>query len=273
MDRRITVHRPLICRPDQLIVFGPLDDLYHASHTYVNVCWDMHPPRDEIGLSWAADRNGPIVEIPRDLFLCELAFNETGLIVLESDWLNCVKPHVMMDFVGVGGLGHLTRRQARRKFDLLDEELSNLGMSKLDDLVYDSRYESFRWRQPVFVKLPCDLLREVFGNPWTIHQYYDIDCPSCKGELQPSGHWFPRRFCSNCDGTVDLPQTPWLLWNDKCIPKLARQIFADKTFDQMTILADALQEAGCTDEEILKHCLSNTKHVRGCWVIDLFMGE
>lgn len=35
----------------------------------------------------------------------------------------------------------------------------------------------------------------------------------------------------------------------------------------MPILADALMDAGCDDEEIMRHCLAGT-HVGGCWVVE-----
>jgi hypothetical protein len=41
----------------------------------------------------------------------------------------------------------------------------------------------------------------------------------------------------------------------------------------LAVLADALEEAGCQDQEILSHCRSGGEHVRGCWVIDLVLGN
>lgn len=42
---------------------------------------------------------------------------------------------------------------------------------------------------------------------------------------------------------------------------------------RLAILADALEEAGCTDADILSHCRSPGPHVRGCWVVDLILGK
>jgi hypothetical protein len=41
----------------------------------------------------------------------------------------------------------------------------------------------------------------------------------------------------------------------------------------LAVLADALEEAGCQDQDILAHCRSGGEHVRGCWVIDLLLGK
>jgi hypothetical protein len=49
---------------------------------------------------------------------------------------------------------------------------------------------------------------------------------------------------------------------------LADVAYEDRDFDILPVLADALQEAGCTDADILAHCRPGGKHVRGCWVLD-----
>jgi hypothetical protein len=49
---------------------------------------------------------------------------------------------------------------------------------------------------------------------------------------------------------------------------------AARDFSAMPILADALQDAGCTSTEILTHCRdAHAGHVRGCWVIDLLLAR
>jgi hypothetical protein len=66
---------------------------------------------------------------------------------------------------------------------------------------------------------------------------------------------------------------PTLMWNDNAIPKLAQSIYDDRAFDRLPILADALEEAGCTDAHILDHCRQSGEHVRGCWLVDLVLGK
>ena len=39
------------------------------------------------------------------------------------------------------------------------------------------------------------------------------------------------------------------------------------------VLADALEESGCTDAGIRTHCRQTSEHVRGCWVVDLLLGK
>lgn len=62
-------------------------------------------------------------------------------------------------------------------------------------------------------------------------------------------------------------------WRTEIVNTLAQGIYDDRTFDRMPILADALQDAGCEDADILDHCRSNGPHVRGCWVVDLLLGK
>jgi hypothetical protein len=54
---------------------------------------------------------------------------------------------------------------------------------------------------------------------------------------------------------------------------LARGIYDDRAFDRLAILADALQDAGCDNADVLGHCRGPGPHVRGCWVVDLLLGN
>ena len=65
----------------------------------------------------------------------------------------------------------------------------------------------------------------------------------------------------------------WMTWNGGTVRGLADAIYAEPAFDRLPILADALEEAGCTDSNILDHCRGPGPHVRGCWVIDLVLGK
>jgi hypothetical protein len=71
-----------------------------------------------------------------------------------------------------------------------------------------------------------------------------------------------------------------LTWHDGTIPKLAQSVFDARDLpsghlDQhrLAVLADALEDAGCDNRDILDHCRSEGLHVRGCWVADLLLGK
>jgi hypothetical protein len=66
----------------------------------------------------------------------------------------------------------------------------------------------------------------------------------------------------------------WLSWSDGCVRRIATMIQKGGAFDDLPILADALDEAGCGDADILEHCREGGEHPRGyCWVVDLLLGQ
>jgi hypothetical protein len=61
---------------------------------------------------------------------------------------------------------------------------------------------------------------------------------------------------------------------------LAQTVYEERTLPngrldptRVQVLADGLEEAGCTDSDILAHCRGPGPHVRGCWVVDLLLGK
>jgi hypothetical protein len=71
-----------------------------------------------------------------------------------------------------------------------------------------------------------------------------------------------------------------LAWHDGLVVRLAQAAYEERhlpegTLDngRLAVLADALEEAGCTDADILGHLRGPGPHVRGCWVVDLVLGK
>jgi hypothetical protein len=67
-----------------------------------------------------------------------------------------------------------------------------------------------------------------------------------------------------------------LTWHNQTIPKLAESIYQDRDLlsghlKNLPILADVLEDAGCTDPDLLGHFRRPGVHVRGCWVLDLLL--
>jgi hypothetical protein len=80
----------------------------------------------------------------------------------------------------------------------------------------------------------------------------------------------------------EVPIAPSVLaWNDGCIGRIAQAVYEERslpggTLDnaRLAVLADALEEAGCHDEDILRHGRQPGQvHVRGCWLIDSILGN
>src|SRR5262245_53062700 len=78
-----------------------------------------------------------------------------------------------------------------------------------------------------------------------------------------------RCLVGNPFRTVTLDRS-WLTSN---VVDLAQTIYDERAFDRLPILADALMDAGCDNEEVLAHCRSEGPHVRGCWPVDLILGK
>jgi hypothetical protein len=90
--------------------------------------------------------------------------------------------------------------------------------------------------QPEEEREQANILRDIFGNPFQ-----------------------PITFAPS--------------WRTDTAVALAEQMYESRDFGAMPILADALQDAGCDNEEILAHCRGDGPHVRGCWVTDLVLGK
>jgi hypothetical protein len=85
----------------------------------------------------------------------------------------------------------------------------------------------------------CRLLRCLFGNP-----YRPVTCDPA-----------------------------WRTWDDGCVPKIARAVYAGRRFEDLPVLGDALLDAGCDEETVLEHCRRPGEHARGCWLLDLLLAK
>ena len=95
----------------------------------------------------------------------------------------------------------------------------------------------YRGDPPEEDALQCDLLRDVFGDPFR-----------------------PVAFDA--------------AWRTSTAVALAQGMYESRDFAAMPILADALQDAGCDSDAVLTHCRDPQQvHVRGCWVVDLVLGK
>jgi hypothetical protein len=62
-------------------------------------------------------------------------------------------------------------------------------------------------------------------------------------------------------------------WITATVAEVASAIYQEEAFERLPILADALEEAGCNQQDILGHLRSSAEHVRGCWAVDLLLGK
>jgi len=82
-------------------------------------------------------------------------------------------------------------------------------------------------------------------------------------------------FCNPFRPTVVDPacRTPTVTALATAVYENRHPLAATLDADRLAVLADALDDAGCTDEQLLAHLRQSSPHVRGCWVIDLLLGK
>jgi hypothetical protein len=112
-----------------------------------------------------------------------------------------------------------------------------------ENAVLNARYirrppadDSGPWRE-------CDLIRELFGNP-----------------LRPTVFDLAWR-------TVDVTALARAAYDERLLPSGRLEVA------RLSVLADAVEEAGCSDQQLLGHLRGPGPHVRGCWALDAVLGK
>ncbi|MCU0704676.1 MAG: hypothetical protein MUF18_11930 [Fimbriiglobus sp.] len=96
----------------------------------------------------------------------------------------------------------------------------------------------------------CGVFREVAGNP------------------------FCERVVAGPEWTAAGGRAaPWMLRVSETARGIALGVQTEQAYDRLPILADALEDDGCTDDELLFHFRHHPTHLRGCWALDLVLGK
>jgi hypothetical protein len=116
----------------------------------------------------------------------------------------------------------------------------------------------------------------VYPYPW------ETDCGGGEYDISDIGLHraaYDRVFSERGDILRDIINNPFRpvsvdpVWRTSDVVALAAGIYEERAFDRLPILADALQDAGCDDADILGHCRGDSPHLRGCWAVDLVLGK
>jgi hypothetical protein len=62
-------------------------------------------------------------------------------------------------------------------------------------------------------------------------------------------------------------------WFVPQVVALARSAYEEARWGDLPVLADALEEAGCDNADVLAHCRGGDQHSRGCWVVDALLDK
>jgi hypothetical protein len=218
----------------------------------------------------------------------------------EAEWLECTDPTPMLGFVrnqtSDRKLRLLICACCRRVWDLLADDRSREaievaeqyadGSANRDDLIAVRRKAdaAYQWARkqhgPADFRLCCaahlalqatSTAKKVRFDPRENEFLRGAKERKEKTERKARSDLI-RDFIGNVFHPVTLNPI-WLAWNDGTVRRISQDIYAERAFDRMPILADALEDAGCDNEAILKHCRGGGPHVRGCWVLDLLLGK
>jgi hypothetical protein len=206
----------------------------------------------------------------------------------EEEWLACTDPQKMLEFLRGKASDRKLRSFAcaccRRCKERLDE-VNQLAI-EVAELFADSRatVEALRERRMRTVSWMCyvadtnALLSALKVIKFRTEEEGWKGCTELCGRGYMNDLWLAERRAL---GTVLLDMfgnpfrpvavdAPWLT---PPVVKLAQAIYEERAFDRLPVLADALEEAGCADPDILSHCRGPGPHVKGCWLVDLLLGK
>ena len=72
---------------------------------------------------------------------------------------------------------------------------------------------------------------------------------------------------------VVVVRTEWLAWEGGIVRRMALEIYEERAFERLPVLADALEDAGCAHDGLLSHCRVGRAHRLGCWALDKLLGK
>lgn len=129
----------------------------------------------------------------------------------------------------------LAMEAATQARELIRVHVVNMAALDLPPMANEQRYTASE--SAAECRSQGELLHEIFGNPFRA--------------VKVDPNWLS---CSSGAGSAIL-QTIW----------------EDQRYEELPYLADALMDAGCEADALLRH-LREPGHVRGCWVVDLLRG-
>jgi hypothetical protein len=218
----------------------------------------------------------------------------------EAEWLTCDEPTVLAKYgfdrfnhqkfrwlaVDMGKrIHHFFEDDERTIFDAYAGWVAGTG-SHLSDLNLPDRIIPIDYPFPRTSSVRGFIANLENDNPmWAA--FCAVDClkypnspygPNAEDEAAWNANSIlvQNEFCSAFRDIVGNPFRPVAFdsaWLSSTARGIAEAIYDDRAFDRLPILADALQDAGCENDDILSHCRGDGPHVRGCWVVDLVLGK
>jgi hypothetical protein len=178
--------------------------------------------------------------------------------VTEEEWLACSDPTPMLAWLESSG--RLNERKQYRlavaHWDSAQETLSAIHTARLLEQCEEAAMS--RWAADLGIAFAPDITASIKG--W--------------------GRGRDVRLVRCVVGSPFRAASVEPSWRTPTVVGLAQNAYKEWTRPYnyldaagLAVLADALEEAGCTDAELLGHLRGPGPHVRGCWVLDLLLGK
>ena len=214
-------------------------------------------------------------ECPR----CRYRFQPRDTLFGEVEWANVCEPALLKLC-----LKALNVRPSLRKARLIPTTVARIGFDPCDSFWFQEAVNHGECEADAVVptrtkgEIVDGVVAERSAYPTEAWGALAIDCINCGLDYRPDTvermhpklvsdayrELFPNSF-------LPLAWNPD--WFTSTVRDLARTMYGAREFGAMPILADALQDAGCDDEQILTHCRGDKPHARGCWVLDTILGR
>jgi hypothetical protein len=219
-------------------------------------------------------------------------------MITEAEWLACTEPQPMLVFLGGKASDRKLRLFAcacvRRVWSLLYDKHSRKALTiaeRYADGEVSAEKLHFAWGDARRAAQVAYRQKRETAEPsamWAVSMVCEADitkavaavefatrCEAYPGDRtrfdEAQKHQLPllRDIFGNPFRPVRIDPS-WLM--PKVIA-LAQQIYENRAFDRMPRLADALEGAGCRNNDIVGHFRAPGPHVRGCWALDLILGK
>ncbi|MFO0822034.1 MAG: hypothetical protein U0792_02770 [Gemmataceae bacterium] len=220
----------------------------------------------------------------------------------ETEWLECDDPSKMLEFLRGKGSerklrlfaaactrcfwDHLVMEPSRRAVEVAEQfadgmsDLSTLKDARDAAVVVPRQLAGTKMNYPASAFAAAECAREEAWETATGASSGILDAALPLVAHAPDGQvleavdlfrQIQTRLLRDIFGNPFQPVSFDTEWHTSTAVLLAKQMYESRDFSTMPILADALQDAGCDNADILNHCRRPWGHTRGCWVVDLVL--
>jgi hypothetical protein len=202
----------------------------------------------------------------------------------DTEWLACNSPEEMLLYLRGRASGRQLRLFAvaccRRGWDRITVSALKELVERVEQYV-DRPTSEAEWRE-AFRSVPSDYFTAYVAWPDALRAALTVShgWRGLEGRRRQTRH--RREPAAQCSLLRDilgnlfkpLAIAPVVLgWQGGTVVKLAAALYEGRRWEDMPLLGDALEEAGCTDQAILDHCRGPGPHARGCHVVDAILAR